>query len=215
MTYETGTVLVCVFERTDAYSTQDYVRMAAEKCRSHKRHSALFRQNSTQAFSDIAYTPKGKPYFPNCQDICFSVSHSGSYIVCALTDRAIGVDIECRRMYAKESVLQFSERLCTIADRFFHPDEAAYIRSDPPDRFFQIFTAKESYVKMTGTGFDETLGCHSVLPVGAPMPSCHTCTHAVRWQTAEAAFWQLQYQSDCTLCVCTDDPHIPYEVYVI
>lgn len=215
MTRGVRCVFVCVFDLLPAYSTQDYVRMAGTKCLNSECHTLFSGADHSEDMFEIRRTPQGKPYFPNMTEIGLSVSHSGSYIVCAFADGSIGVDIEGGQIYANESSEDFSKRLCTIADRFFHPEEAAYIREDPQVRFNQIFTAKESYVKMTGTGFDETLGNHSVLPEDVPMPSCHTGGEPVRWSSAEAQFWQTVYREDYTLCVCANALQTPYSVCVV
>lgn len=211
MTGEVRRVFVCVFELHESYSTQDYVRRAGMQCLNSEYRTIVSHADSTDDLFEIRRTPQGKPCFVHLPEVGLSVSHSGDYIVCALADGNIGVDIERGQKYPDESDADFSRRLCTIAGRFFHPDEAAYIREDPLTRFNRIFTAKESYVKMTGTGFDETLGCHSVLPADAPELPCADGTPVI-WRSADAQFWQTEYREGYTLCICANAAQTPYSV---
>ncbi len=84
----------------------------------------------------------GKPYLAGRTDVNFNISHSGQYVACAVCDRAVGVDIQtltpCR---------------LTVARRFFTDAEieAAVLGGDI--EFTKIWTRKEAYLKMLGTGF--------------------------------------------------------------
>lgn len=85
----------------------------------------------------------GKPYFEEAPWLHFSISHSGVYWACAVADYPVGLDLQIRRK-------KYSFR---IAERFFHPDEKAYLLGNGD--FYAVWTAKESYVKYTGTGIGE------------------------------------------------------------
>ena len=208
-------VYIYIFDLLEQYSTKDYVNMAVQHCLNCENAEMLLGMMYTDAMFEIRRTASGKPYFQNCGDIGFSVSHSGEYFVCALTNRNIGVDIERRSKLSGESDADASGRLCKIANRFFHPDEAALISENPMTRFYEVFTAKESYVKYKGTGFDDTLGENSILPMRSTLPSCHKSMGAVGWRSAEVQFWQTVYQNDYVLCFCTDDSSIPPTVNII
>ena len=41
-----------------------------------------------------AYTPHGKPYFPEHPDVHFNLSHTAGAVLVGLSDRPVGVDIE-------------------------------------------------------------------------------------------------------------------------
>lgn len=87
------------------------------------------------------------------------------------------------------------------------------MKTDPIPRFYEVFTAKESYVKFTGSGFDETLSEHSVLPEHREMPSCHS-SGEVSWHADGVEFRQLVFKDDYTLCICTENQSALQIVYV-
>ena len=97
----------------------------------------------------------GKPYFENAREIFFSISHSGKIWGCAFSDAPVGLDIQIHTECDKQR----------IADRFFHPKEAEAIALHP-EWFFQIWTAKESYIKYLAKGFYEDFSSFSVIEVG-------------------------------------------------
>lgn len=90
----------------------------------------------------------GKPYVLNLP-AHFNVSHSGDYTVVAISDRPIGIDIEV--------IKDFS---AILAKKLFNEDELKYISGTSSTRkkslmqksFFEIWTAKEAYLKYLGTG---------------------------------------------------------------
>ncbi len=101
----------------------------------------------------------GKPYIENLA-IHFNLSHSGDWVVCALHNKPIGIDIE-----------KITPINLKIAKRFFTQEEQFYIFNKSPEendftatptneilkRFFEIWTAKEAYLKFTGEGLCEKL----------------------------------------------------------
>ena len=111
----------------------------------------------------------GKPRLADRPDIHFSLSHSGSVAVCALSfpgkaERedayvisdspdapAVGADVE--RIDDPADI----PRLRRLAERFFPPQEAERLRDVPdslyPAAFAGTWTALESFVKRTGEGF--------------------------------------------------------------
>ena len=84
----------------------------------------------------------GKPYFEGDYPF-FSLSHSGKYALCAVSDTELGADIEAPR-----------ENSIKLAERFFTDAEFdTVIRADnPDDEFCRLWVIKESYIKATGKG---------------------------------------------------------------
>ena len=104
----------------------------------------------TEGDFTVARAERGKPYFPNTPSIHFSVSHSGDIFACAFSDEPVGVDIQEYKNRPDEA-----ERCRKIAARFFHRDEVDALDADTVSAFYNIWTAKEAYVKLTGQGIDE------------------------------------------------------------
>ncbi len=88
------------------------------------------------------YSENGKPYLEN-SDVFFSISHSGSYVLCCVSDNEIGCDIERIKDYNPK-----------IAKRFFTEKEAELLeRSENKEiTFVSLWTLKESILKKEGTG---------------------------------------------------------------
>ena len=215
MINDAGVVYIYIYDLLEQYSTGDYVNMAVKHCRN-RENAAMFRGITyTDASFEIRRTASGKPYFPDCENIRFSVSHSGAFFVCALSEQNIGVDLERRSKLPGESDVDTSIRLCKIADRFFHPNEAVLIKTDPMTRFYEVFTAKESYVKYLGTGFDDAAAENSILPDPGLLPSCHQSEGAVSWKSADVQFWQTVYLGDYVLCFCTAGSNMIPKVNII
>ena len=96
----------------------------------------------------IARGVHGKPYLVGHEGLFFNLSHAGEYALCAVCDKEIGCDIE--RIDPEINL--------SVADRFFTPEESAWIRDahtqvESIDRFFRLWTLKESLIKATGKGF--------------------------------------------------------------
>lgn len=97
----------------------------------------------------------GKPAFCDRSFPEFSLSHSGSFVVCAVSEYGpIGVDIQ------EMTLWNGYPEMDDIVTRFFHPKEQEYFFSheNPGKRrriFYQIFSCKEAYVKLTGLGLSE------------------------------------------------------------
>ena len=107
--------------------------------------------------------PHGKPYFqdPEFQGIFFSRSHSKGHEILCFSDSEIGVD--CENTEARPGI---GDRYPDIAGRYFTKDEQEYLRNsdgDPLVRFFEIWTAKEAYMKYTGKGFSQGFESFSAL----------------------------------------------------
>ena len=94
---------------------------------------------------------KGKPYFKDVP-LFFNLSHSLKYWVLAISDQPIGIDVQNKR----------NNKALAIAQRFFHSQEAKLI-TEHEDMFFDIWSAKESYVKYHGWGIDDHFKDFSVV----------------------------------------------------
>jgi len=100
------------------------------------------------------------------------------------SDKEVGVDCEDTRA-RKDRKPDFEN----VARRFFTADEQEYIAYGEPgaeERFFEVWTAKEAYMKYTGNGFSEGFQSFSVFNLhdaeiktrrleGAPHIICSVC----------------------------------------
>ena len=120
-------------------------------------------------------TEEGKPYFPEYPDLHFNISHSGTYVMAAVSGMPCGCDIQT-----------ITHADMALAERFFAPEETSLIRNEPegPSRdllFTRIWTLKESYIKAIGRGLSVPLDSFAVMP--APMSAGF---HAELLYTAES-----------------------------
>ncbi len=121
------------------------------------------------ASPSVAVDEGGKPRLTDHPDIHFSLSHSGSVAVCALSfpgkaevenawvicdapdAPAVGADVE--QIDDSADI----PRLRRLTERFFPPQEVERLRGVPdslyPAAFSGTWTALESFVKRTGEGF--------------------------------------------------------------
>ena len=93
----------------------------------------------------LRYGENGKPHLAD-NAVFFNLSHSENTVICAVSEREIGVDAE-----------KVGEVDLEIARRFFHRDEFALLENLPTneekrDMFFRLWTLKESFVKALGKG---------------------------------------------------------------
>jgi len=98
----------------------------------------------------------GKPTLKGYPKFNFNISHSGNYVVCAIDDNPIGIDIE------KTKTIDYKE----IAKSFFSASEFDYIMKKDSNSqlstFYEIWTLKESYIKCCGQGLSIPLNSFSI-----------------------------------------------------
>ena len=88
------------------------------------------------------------------EQIFYSISHSGNYVICVLADRRVGVDIEnkFRSVFAEskeEQLNKIAKKCLTIGEeiRFHNCDN-----HEKADLLMRLWTRKESYSKALGLG---------------------------------------------------------------
>ncbi|MDR2908625.1 MAG: 4'-phosphopantetheinyl transferase superfamily protein [Oscillospiraceae bacterium] len=128
------------------------------------RHAGL--DMGRRSFARNAY---GKPYLPEHAGLHFNISHSGTFVACAVAARPVGIDIQTVRGI---------ERDLRVARRFFAAQEYTYIISGDlagrARRFSLIWAMKESYVKREGRGLRIPLDSFNVLALaGDQSPLFH------------------------------------------
>ncbi|MCL2051128.1 MAG: 4'-phosphopantetheinyl transferase superfamily protein [Lachnospiraceae bacterium] len=92
--------------------------------------------------------PKGeKPFFPDYPELHFNISHSGEWVICAIGDTQVGIDIEEINNKAVSSSLikkVLSEKEQEYMDQIADEQRNAV--------FYRFWTIKEAYVKCVGRG---------------------------------------------------------------
>ncbi len=96
--------------------------------------------NSIQIYKN----KNGKPYIEN-KNIYFNISHSNDYVVCAISNNEIGIDIEKIRTINPNVIKQFA----TVNEIEYIKKQDSYFK-----KCFEIFTLKESYFKCLGTNLN-------------------------------------------------------------
>lgn len=139
----------------------------------------------------LAKTPQGKPYIPSRPQFHFNFSHSGNYVALSWANTPVGVDVQ---------MIPTDTKKTEIAHRYFTGEECAYIFDGKQlQRFTQIWTAKESYIKYLGLGLGKSLRSFQINdrqiqdPPGNPIPGL--CLHSIPLP-------------DAYLCVCTEESQI-------
>lgn len=101
----------------------------------------------------------GRPFLaePAERGLDFNISHAGPWVVCALGDSRVGIDVE--------QIREKDEKLARVvlADQELEawsslPDEAK------GSEFYRLWTLKESYVKYTGKGLGQAFDTVRTVP---------------------------------------------------
>ena len=122
--------------------------------------SYLGHKPSPEELACETRTPEGKPYFQDFPDFHYNISHSGRYVVCGVIcggkdPQPIGIDIQ--------EIPTNPEKVLKIADHFFSDEEKESLHklvrggdsSSALLLFCRYWTARESYMKLTGRGLAE------------------------------------------------------------
>lgn len=129
------------------------------RCRALLRLALARRQGGDPRAFRLVREPRGGV---STAGVYVSVSHTDGLCAVALSDTPVGVDVE--RPVALDTI--------PVADRRFHPDEAAAVRAGAS--FWAIWTAKEAYTKALGLGLAypwrsfDVRRLDTVAPLGLP-----------------------------------------------
>lgn len=124
--------------------------------------SAIMLRGGQVSDIQFEYRNNGKPYLKNEPECFFNLSHSGHWVICAMSCDEVGCDIE---------EIKPGKRAGQIAGRYFTPKEQEFIyqgtSADEDDaealhRFYRLWTLKESFMKVTGLGLALPLSDFSI-----------------------------------------------------
>lgn len=140
-------------ERVDRYKRDD------DKKRSLCAQMLLQKLLEKQSLSgkELFYEENGCPKFKNSQ-LFVSISHSEDVAFCAVSENAIGVDVEKMRKISHSLINRVcvdEEKAYVKADCDINADTKTIGNPDVIKRFFEIWTAKEAYFKMRGSGITD------------------------------------------------------------
>ena len=155
--------MIYLFSALDAFSDEDFRRGLSILPPSRREYALHFRRIEDQKRTVIGYllllyglrheygiagcpvivpAPSGKPYLIGKNMPFFSISHSGSFIGCALHSAEIGLDIQ-ETVSIRPALVR---RVCTA-------EEQSLIKTD--EDFCRLWTRKESVSKLTGEGISD------------------------------------------------------------
>ena len=124
-----------------------------------------------------------------------SLSHSGTWLVCAKAPVPVGVDLEVQSPYRKRNVQALAELVCA-------PAEQSWLMAQPAELqqqcFVQLWCLKEAYFKCLGTGVDlEKIRRWAWLPSTSALVT-EPVAYARLWQ-ATAETGESLYLAMCAL----------------
>ena len=141
----------------------------------------LTKISSTDKVENIEYNEYGKPYLKG-ENIHFNLSHSGDYVLLAIDEFEVGVDIE------KISTIKQK-----VADKYFTLQENSWLKdNNENENFYYLWTGKESVIKAKGQGLKNTK-TFCLLPI-------NNCIHEIM---GEQFFLNWAKIEDYVYCVCS------------
>lgn len=131
------------YNRQGSYNKRRIALMRPQDKRRTLAGLILLRKKIAETYDiteyEFTYNENGKPLLPFC---FFSISHSGDYVVCSVSDTPVGVDTEVIR----DIPFRNDYRLFTL-------EEIVYVNESEKEhniRFFEVWTKKEAYIKANG-----------------------------------------------------------------
>jgi len=149
------------------------------------------------------FNPYGKPALADRSDFHFNLSHAGDWIVCAIDQQPVGVDVE------KMEAVDYA----SLAQVAFSPEEQNRLQdrsgADQMNYFYDVWTMKESYCKAVGLGLSL-----------APEKLTVKVDDQGHWLIApqERPLWllrQYQLESGYKLAVCARHEEFPADISLL
>ena len=135
----------------------DFYRFDKDKKLSCGAYLLLKKLLSEENINDPIFKSQkyGKAYISNNKNIHFNLSHSGKIVLCAISDKEVGVDVE----YIDPEID------LNIAKHYFYNSEYENIMNakNKSEEFFKYWVLKESYMKYTGLGMNLELKSFEII----------------------------------------------------
>ncbi|MEO5976052.1 MAG: 4'-phosphopantetheinyl transferase superfamily protein [Chryseolinea sp.] len=142
---------------------------------------------------DIRYSRFGRPYLT--KNIDLSVSHSGSFVAIAIgRGLRTGIDIEKINTIIID---EFTE-VFSASER-----EVINLSHSPLERFFSLWTLKESVVKADGRGFS------------APVKDVLVRDEFAELDQTKWYYYEPIIDKDYRMCFVVDKPAVPYYIELV
>jgi 4'-phosphopantetheinyl transferase len=146
-------------------------------------------KNNNLVFTSNEY---GKPLLTEPSEIHFNISHSADWVVCAVDNHPIGIDVETIKP------IDFN-----IAERFFSKAEYLSLINQPEESkleyFYMLWTLKESYIKAEGKGLSIPLDSFNITIEG------HSINVSTKAGNAGYYFYQSRLDVDTIYAICTSN----------
>lgn len=143
----------------------------------------------------------GKPNLIGYPDYHFNLSHSGRWVVCAVDQSPLGIDIE-----------QIRNNNLTVAKRFFHVNEYYNLRNQPLTEqaayFYEMWTLKESFIKALGEGLYCPLNSFVLTPNSNK-------ELFIRYKNVPYYLKVYDIDSEYKLSVCSTNKHFEESINII
>ncbi|MFU8843555.1 MAG: 4'-phosphopantetheinyl transferase family protein [Bacteroidales bacterium] len=152
---------------------------------------------------ELGITEKGKSFLRGMHDFHFNLSHSGKWVVVAVSVHEVGVDIE-----------KIEKARFEVAKRFFSRDEYQQLQSLHGEvknfQFYSLWTVKESYLKYLGKGLTQALSSFSVRNNHGKMELEQSSD-----LMSKVYFHQYQLPENHLVSVCSPEDHFSREIQII
>lgn len=152
---------------------------------------------------DIEKSEKGKPFMVGNKSQHFNISHSGNWVVVAMAEKEVGVDVE------KIRPINFQ-----IAKRFYSKAEFAELNKmvgqGKLEFFFDLWTLKESYLKLLGKGLTKSLSSFTIDKSGSGIN-----LKDGKKEVGSVFFKQFPLDPDHKLSVCSFSTDFPKEIKLL
>ncbi len=154
---------------------------------------AMHQEYSTTQFPlNYKREGNGKPYFEN-KEIYFSLSHSGRYVACGVSNMPIGIDLQIHNNASKQAI----EKVLT-------KNQLNMIQTMTPAKqktaYFDFWTLKESIYKCTGEGSIKTPVEFEFHNAGGRL--------GITYKNYNLNYYNIL--PNCSLGVCSEAPLSPY-----
>lgn len=133
----------------------------------------------------IEYSTHHKPFVKGGKE--FNLSHSGDYVLLAVGDCSVGIDIE---KHSSIDFINIARFICT-EEELSALKQSSTLQTD----FYKYWTLKESYMKATGKGFSMS-----------PKSFAFDLTNNLKINIdTEFEFSQINFSKDYTVSVCAKE----------